>query len=68
MSGATCRHCDAEVHVVKQCWNLPAGHCVAKVQAVLAVLKPISLALWCRLFKWGLNLPPWHCRAGVQVV
>ena len=22
----------------------------------------------CRLFKWGLNLPPWHCPAGVQVV
>ena len=25
-------------------------------------------ALWCRLFIWGLSPPPWHCRAGVQVV
>ena len=22
---------------------------------------------WCRLFKWGLNLPPLHCRAGCRL-
>ena len=32
----------------KWCWNLPAGHCVAGVQAVYAMLEPICLALCCR--------------------
>ena len=40
-------------------------------QAVKAVLEPTSRALLgqgFKLFKWGLSLPPWHCRAGVQAV
>ena len=32
----------------KWCWNLSAGHCVAGVQAVYAMLEPIRLALCCR--------------------
>ena len=47
--------------------NLSAGHCVTRLQAVLAVSEPTSPALWFRLFKWGLNLPPWHCQAGCRL-
>ena len=32
----------------KQCWNLPAGHCVAGVQAVKAMLEPTCRVLWFR--------------------
>ena len=31
----------------KQCWNLPAGHCVARVQAALAVSEPTCPARCC---------------------
>ena len=32
----------------KQCLNLPAGHCVAGVQAIYGVLEPTSHELWGR--------------------
>ena len=34
--------------LLKQCENLPAGHCVAEVQAVSAVSEPTCQALCCR--------------------
>ena len=62
----------------KQCRNLPAGHCVAEVQAVSAVSEHTCWALCCRvqavkakecrLFKWCRNRPAGHCVAGVQAV
>ena len=42
------RHCGAGCRLFKWCRNLPQGHCGAGVQAVLAVLEPISQALWGR--------------------
>ena len=44
----------------KRCWYLPAGHCVARMQA--AVLQGRQL------FKWCWNLPDWHCVAGERAV
>ena len=45
----------------KQCWNLPAGHCVAEVQAVLSVSEATCWALCCRgaccLIRVGTYLP-----------
>ena len=67
----TCRHCDAEVQAVKAmleptCRALccKGAGCLSGVGTYL----PGTVVQWCRLFKWGLNLPPWHCRAGAQVV
>ena len=34
--------------LLKWCWNLPAVHCVAVVQAVKVVLEPTCRALCCR--------------------
>ena len=34
--------------LLKWCWNLPARHCVAGVQAVEVVLKPTCRLLSCR--------------------
>ena len=36
-------------------------HCVAGVQAVLAMAEPTCRALWCRQFKRCWNLPAGHC-------
>ena len=44
----------------KQSRNLPAGHCVAEVQAVSAEEF--------RLLKGSLIIPVEHCDAGVQAV
>ena len=35
--------------LLKLCWNLPAGHCVAGVQAVKAESEPTCQALCCRV-------------------
>ena len=52
----------------KQCWSLPAGHCVAGVQTISAMSEPTCRALCCRVFKKCRNLPARHCVAGVQTV
>ena len=58
----------------KQCWSLPAGHCVAGVQTISAMSEPTCWALCCRgadclsslrtylwLCKRCRNLPARHC-------
>ena len=61
MSEPTCPALCAGVQVFKQCQNLPAGHCVAGLQAVSAVSEPTCQALCCRgsgcLSSVGSNLP-----------
>ena len=55
----------------QQCLNLPAGHCVAVVQAVLSSVGtylPSTVLQWCRLFKDSQNLHAGNCVAGVQTV
>ena len=61
---------ERERRLFKRCRNLHAGHCVARVQAVKAVLGPTCrhCVAGCRLFKRCLNLPARHCVAGVQAV
>ena len=70
VSRPICQHCVEEVQLFKRCRNLSAGtvlqgcSCLSSVGTYL----PGTVLQGCRLFKWGLNPPPWHCRAGVQVV
>ena len=40
--------CVAGVHAFKGCWNLPAGHGVAVVQAAEALMEPTCGGLCCR--------------------
>ena len=42
------RERERERRLLKRCQDLPAGHCVAAVQAVSAVMEPTSRALCCR--------------------
>ena len=50
--------------------NLPAGRCVAGVQAVRGVGTYLvgTVLQGCRLFKGSQNLPAGRCAAGVQAV
>ena len=55
----------------KQCLNLPAGHSVTVVKAVLAMSESTCLCTvlqWCRLFKRWSNLPAGHCGTVVKAV
>ena len=55
----------------KRCRNLPAGHCLTVVRAVLSGVKTYLqgyVLQWCRLLKQCQNLPARHCVTGVQAV
>ena len=55
----------------KWCQNLPAGHCVIVVKAILAMMEstmPGTVLQWCRLFKQCRNLPAGHCVTVVKAV
>ena len=71
MIGERERERERERRLFKLCRNLPAQHCVAGVQAVLASVKtylPGTVLQGCRLYKRCRNLPAGNCVTVMQAV